>query len=62
MTIGFLVFAAGTILTSAEPFAEGLVGTGKLLGIDEFDREVLERDQGPSGTGPDRRSVVAGEP
>ncbi|MEW6032515.1 MAG: sodium:calcium antiporter [Bacillota bacterium] len=35
-TVGMFVFAAVAILLSAEPFAEGLVGTGKLLGIDEF--------------------------
>jgi len=35
-TVGLFAFAAAAILLSAEPFAEGLVGTGKLLGIDEF--------------------------
>jgi len=35
-TVGMFVFAAAVILLSAEPFAEGLIGTGKLLGIDEF--------------------------
>jgi cation:H+ antiporter len=34
--IGLLVFGAGVILLSAEPFAESLVHTGKEFGIDEF--------------------------
>lgn len=34
--IGLFVFAAGAILISAEPFAEGLVHTGTEFGIDEF--------------------------
>ena len=33
---GLFLFAAGVILASAEPFAEGLVHTGTELGIDEF--------------------------
>ncbi len=36
VTIGMFVFAATVILLSAEPFAEGLVLTGKEFGIDEF--------------------------
>jgi cation:H+ antiporter len=34
--VALFVFAAGIILASAEPFAEGLVHTGIELGIDEF--------------------------
>lgn len=34
--VALFAFAAGIILTSAEPFAEGLVHTGTELGIDEF--------------------------
>jgi cation:H+ antiporter len=33
---GLFLFAAGAILASAEPFAEGLVHTGTELGVDEF--------------------------
>jgi cation:H+ antiporter len=33
---GLFAFAAGTIFAAAEPFAEGLVDSGKGLGIDEF--------------------------
>ena len=36
VTVGFFVWAALVILASAEPFAEGLVATGKHLGIEEF--------------------------
>ena len=36
MTLGLFVYAAAAILISAEPFAEGLVATGKQLDIDEF--------------------------
>jgi cation:H+ antiporter len=36
MTYGLFAYAAGVILLSAEPFAEGLVHSGTLLGIDEF--------------------------
>ncbi|HEX7658398.1 MAG TPA: sodium:proton exchanger [Pseudonocardiaceae bacterium] len=36
LVIGLFVFAAAVILLSAEPFAESLVDTGRLLGIDEF--------------------------
>ncbi len=35
-TAGMFVFAAGAILANAEPFCEGLVGTGRLLRINEF--------------------------
>lgn len=35
ITLMFL-YAAAAILLSAEPFAEGLVATGKLFGVDEF--------------------------
>ena len=34
--IGIFVFAAATVFAAAEPFAEGLVDTGKSAGIDEF--------------------------
>lgn len=34
--IGMFVFAAGTVFAAAEPFAEGLVDSGKALGIEEF--------------------------
>ena len=34
--VSMFVFAAASILLAAEPFAEGLVATGRLLGIDEF--------------------------
>jgi cation:H+ antiporter len=30
------IFAAGVVILSAEPFADGLVTTGRRLGIDEF--------------------------
>ena len=33
---GFFAIAGGAILAAAEPFAEGLVESGKLLNIDEF--------------------------
>jgi cation:H+ antiporter len=36
VTILLFVYAAAAVLLSAEAFAEGLVGTGKLLGLDEF--------------------------
>ena len=36
MTYGLFVFAAGVIFVAAEPFAEGLVTSGKSLGVDEF--------------------------
>jgi cation:H+ antiporter len=35
-TAGLFLFAAGTILANAEAFCEGLVATGKLVGINEF--------------------------
>lgn len=31
-----LVFAAGVLISAAEPFAESLIGTGRHLGIDQF--------------------------
>jgi cation:H+ antiporter len=34
--IGLFAFAAGTVFAAAEPFAEGLVDSGKALGIEEF--------------------------
>ncbi len=34
--IGLFAFAAGTVFSAAEPFAEGLVDSGEALGIDEF--------------------------
>lgn len=34
--IGLFAFSAGTVFAAAEPFAEGLVESGKGLGIDEF--------------------------
>lgn len=36
ITVSFFIYAAAVILISAEPFAEGLVESGSLLGIDEF--------------------------
>ncbi len=36
VTIGLFVFAAAAILFSAEPFAEGLVATGRQFHIEEF--------------------------
>ncbi len=36
ITIFFFVFASYTILISAEPFAEGLIESGRHLGIEEF--------------------------
>jgi len=36
VVIGLFLFAAGTVLAAAEPFAEGLVHSGEGLGIDEF--------------------------
>jgi cation:H+ antiporter len=36
IVIGLFVFAAVVIVASAEPFAQGLIATGKDLGIDEF--------------------------
>ncbi|MCX5682805.1 MAG: sodium:calcium antiporter [Planctomycetota bacterium] len=35
-TAVMFLFAAGAILANAEPFCEGLIGTGKQLGINEF--------------------------
>jgi cation:H+ antiporter len=35
-TAAMFAFAAGVILANAEPFCEGLVGTGRALGINEF--------------------------
>jgi len=35
-TAAMFLFAAGAILANAEPFCEGLIGTGKALGINEF--------------------------
>jgi cation:H+ antiporter len=35
-TAAMFLFAAGAILANAEPFCEGLIGTGKVLGINEF--------------------------
>ncbi|MHB1416512.1 MAG: sodium:calcium antiporter, partial [Chloroflexota bacterium] len=34
--VGLFAFAAFAILAAAEPFAEGLVGSGRLLNVDEF--------------------------
>jgi cation:H+ antiporter len=36
VVVAFFVFAAGTILSSAEPFAESLLHTGRNFGISEF--------------------------
>jgi cation:H+ antiporter len=36
VTVLMFLFAAGVILTAAEPFAHGLVQTGKKLNVDEF--------------------------
>ncbi len=34
--IGLFAFAAGTVIAAAEPFAQGLVDSGRALGIEEF--------------------------
>ena len=36
VVLGLFVFSAAVIFLSAEPFAEGMIETGKTLGIDEF--------------------------
>ena len=36
VTAGLFVFSAGAILASAKPFAESLIASGKVVGIDEF--------------------------
>lgn len=36
ITLGFFIFAAAVILLSAEPFANGLVETGRIAGVNEF--------------------------
>ena len=36
ITVAMFLFAAGVILASAEPFAHGLVETGKTINVDEF--------------------------
>lgn len=36
ITVAMFLYSAGVILASAEPFSEGLVASGKLLGINEF--------------------------
>jgi cation:H+ antiporter len=36
IVIGLFVFAAAVVLAAAEPFAEALIGTGEVLGVDEF--------------------------
>jgi cation:H+ antiporter len=36
VTIALFIFAAVVIFSSAEPFAEGLIGMGRVWGIDEF--------------------------
>jgi cation:H+ antiporter len=33
---GVFLFSAGAIFANAEPFCEGLIGTGKVLGVSEF--------------------------
>ena len=35
-TAALFLFAAGVIVANAEPFSEGLVGTGRVFGINEF--------------------------
>lgn len=35
-TIGFFLFSGLTIFTAAEPFAEGLLATGRTFGVEEF--------------------------
>ena len=35
-TVGMFLFAAGAIIANSEPFCEGLVGSGKEFGINEF--------------------------
>jgi cation:H+ antiporter len=36
LVVGLFLFAAAVILASAEPFAQGLIATGRELGLDEF--------------------------
>ncbi|MFH1676525.1 MAG: sodium:calcium antiporter [bacterium] len=36
ITAIMFLYSAGAIIANAEPFSEGLVGSGKVLGIDEF--------------------------
>jgi cation:H+ antiporter len=36
VVVGIFAFAAGTVFAAAEPFANGLVDTGKSLGVEEF--------------------------
>src|SRR6266508_5354734 len=36
MTVVFFLFSCFTIFISAEPFAEGLLATGRTFGIEEF--------------------------
>jgi len=36
VVIGMFAFAAGVVFAAAEPFAEGLVDSGKALGVEEF--------------------------
>jgi cation:H+ antiporter len=36
LVAGLFLFAAVVIVASAEPFAQGLIATGKQLGVDEF--------------------------
>jgi len=36
VVVGLFLFAAGTVFSAAEPFAEGLIHTGESFGIDEF--------------------------
>ncbi|MFC1935718.1 sodium:calcium antiporter [Chloroflexota bacterium] len=36
ITVGLTIYAALVIVVAAEPFAEGLIDTGSVLGVDEF--------------------------
>ena len=36
IVVGLFVFAAAVVLSAAEPFAEALISTGRVLNIDEF--------------------------
>jgi cation:H+ antiporter len=36
LVVGLFVFAAGVVVAAAQPFAEALIGTGRVLHIDEF--------------------------
>lgn len=56
---GLTVTAAAVILASAEPFAESIVASGRVLGIDEF---LLIQWLAPLASGRDRRLVCSIRP